>query len=365
MKVGILGGGQLARMLALAAQPLGIETLCLSATTDTSAKPVSPEIIRDDNSPTQLQDFTDQVDVITYENENIPLEIATKIAAHKNIYPGATALKVAQDRLLEKKCFTQLEINTPQYSAIESQQDLNDAVAEIGLPAVLKSRRFGYDGKGQFIIRTPSDIDQAWQTLGNQALILEQFIPFQTEVSIIATCDQQQQIKYYPLIENNHQHGILRLSRAPYENLQLQQQAQLYCQRLCTHLNYVGTLAIEFFLIDGQLLANEIAPRVHNSGHWTIEGADTSQFENHLRAICDLPLGSTASRGNSAMFNCLGELPPINDILAIPGAHFHDYHKQARPQRKLGHITLNTDDNTLFNSSFEQLCPLLGIDSIA
>lgn len=356
MRVGILGGGQLARMLALAAHPLGIETLCFALPGDTATSPVSAIIQSEHLDGDKLQTFIQQSDVITYENENIPADIADLIQARRSLFPSPQALKIAQDRLSEKKLFTELGINTAKFFNIPNREALSSALEQTGYPAILKTRRFGYDGKGQFLIRQAADAISAWQALGDQDLILEQFIPFQRELSLIAVRNRQQQINTYPLTENIHEQGILRLSIAPFINTQLQQQAQQYSQRILEHLDYVGILAIEFFQAGGSLLANEMAPRVHNSGHWTLEGAHTSQFENHLRAICDLPLGDSTSKGHSAMFNCISSLPEKSEILAIPYTHFHDYHKQARPQRKLGHITLNTTaGDEAFQHSLAQL----------
>jgi 5-(carboxyamino)imidazole ribonucleotide synthase len=223
---------------------------------------------------------------------------------------------------------------------VDSRATLELAVRAVGLPGVLKTRRLGYDGKGQFVLRKPADLDAAWSALGGSPLLYENLVPFDREVSVIAVRGLQGDVAFYPLNLNVHREGILRLTRAPFGSPALTRQAQRAARRLLEHFDYVGVLTIEFFVTRGKLIANEMAPRVHNSGHWTIEGAETSQFENHLRAIAGLPLGSTRARGHSAMINLIGELPPREAILREPGLHWHDYGKSARPGRKLGHITL-------------------------
>lgn len=355
MKIGILGGGQLARMLALAAYPLGIRTVCIDPSVDACAKDVTNVLAADYADEAQLKAFAEQVDVITFETENIPLTAAECVAAVKPLHPGLPALKTGQDRRLEKNLFKELRIPTPLFFPIDSFADLENAIKKTGLPAVLKTCRFGYDGKGQYVIKKQDDLTKAWRLLGGQALILEQFMPFDRELSLIAVRDQKQQIQFYPLVENQHREGILRLSMAPYLDTALQQQAERYAQALLTHFNYVGVLVIELFQIGAQLFANEMAPRVHNSGHWTIEGAHTSQFENHLRAICGLPLGATDIKGYSAMFNLIGQEVPLGKTLAVSGAHYHAYHKAPKPNRKLGHVTLNADTQEKYQARLAQL----------
>lgn len=352
MKVGVLGAGQLARMLALSAHPLGIELICMDPTPAPCAASVTKTITADYQDQKALSKFVQGLDVVTVENENIPTETAQFIQQHCCFYPSLQALQVSQDRLLEKNLFNELGIATPPYRAIHSLQDLKNAVAEISLPAVLKTRRFGYDGKGQFLIKTAIQVEEAWKTIGGENLILEQFIAFDREVSIISVRNVQGQILHYPLVENQHNQGILRVSKAPYHDNLLQKKAKTYAEAILNKFNYVGVLAIEFFHQGENLIANEMAPRVHNTGHWTIEGAVTSQFENHLRAICNFPLGDTRNRGYSMMLNCISTLPKLIDILAIKGAHFHTYEKQARKNRKLGHITLNHEDLSELEQSY-------------
>jgi 5-(carboxyamino)imidazole ribonucleotide synthase len=356
MKVGILGGGQLARMLALAAYPLGIHTFCFEPTPGTCANIVA---LRVHNNGYQdhaaLEKFARLMDVVTVETENIPLATAEFVAQFTDFNPSLKALAIGQERGKEKNLFRELNIATPNFVLINSLEDLKRAATEINLPAVLKTRRLGYDGKGQFILRNSNELELAWNTLNSSELILEEFIKFDRELSIIAVRSKNKEIKFYPLTENQHQAGILRLSLAPYQDEKLQTLAQEYAQKILEHFDYVGILTIELFQVGDKLLANEMAPRVHNSGHWTIEGADTSQFENHVRAICGLPLGDTTTRGYSAMLNCLGEMPACEKVLQIPGAHYHSYEKSAAPKRKVGHITVTAEDRHTLQPQLKKL----------
>ncbi len=337
--VGIIGAGQLARMLALAAYPLGIKTKCLSFTDENPASDVTDVIICREDDNKALKDFVNQVEVVTIETENIPLEFAKKIAADKPLYPSVETLAIAQDRLQEKQLFRSQNINTAEFFPIDSLESLKHAAKQLGFPCVLKTRFYGYDGKGQAVLTCEQDLMHAWQQLGEHPLILESFVPFELEVSLIAARNLQGQIEVYPLTRNEHQNGILRVSQAPYKH-PLNELAQTQVLNLLKHLNYVGVFTVEFFIANNTLIANECAPRVHNSGHWTIEGADTSQFEQHIRAVCNLPLGSTKPKGFSLMHNCIGHMPDIEKILAIPGAHYHTYNKTPRASRKVGHVTL-------------------------
>jgi len=262
------------------------------------------------------------------------------LAGAARISPPLRALAVAQDRLTEKRSFELLGIPTTQYAAVDSRESLELAARTIGLPGVLKTRRLGYDGKGQFVLRKPADLDRAWEALGKAPLLFENLVPFDAEVSVIAVRGLDGDVVFYPLNLNVHREGILRLTRAPYGNVALTRQAHRAAKKLLEHFRYVGVLTIEFFVKRGKLIANEMAPRVHNSGHWTIEGAETSQFENHVRAIAGLPLGSTRARGHSAMINLVGQMPTRERLLEEPGLHWHDYGKTARPGRKLGHLTI-------------------------
>jgi 5-(carboxyamino)imidazole ribonucleotide synthase len=344
MTIGIVGAGQLGRMMALAGYPLGFDFLFLDRDAKTPGGQVGPILEGELTDRNLLGQLSQRCEVLTFDWENIPVEALENLPGPARISPPLRALAAAQDRLTEKRTFELLGIPTTRYAAVDSRETLELAVKTIGLPGVLKTRRMGYDGKGQFVLREPEDLDAAWDALGNSPLLYENLVPFDAEVSVIAVRGMDGAIAFYPLNLNVHREGILRLTRAPYGNAALTRQAQRAARKLLEHFKYVGVLTIEFFVKRGRLVANEMAPRVHNSGHWTIEGADTSQFENHVRAIAGLPLGSTRARGHSAMINLVGEMPTRNRWLAEPGLHWHDYGKSARPGRKLGHITLC--DNT-------------------
>ncbi len=343
MIVGILGGGQLARMLALAAYPLGLRCRVLDPSREACAGQVAELIQGGYNDPEPLTQLARQAELVTFDFENVPVRAARFLAQQVPVYPPPRALEVAQDRLLEKGLFQELGIPTPRHMAVDSWAQLQTAVAQIGLPAMLKTRRFGYDGKGQQLLRDAGDVARAWELLGAVPLLLEERVAFEREVSMLVARGRDGEIAFYPLVENRHEEGILRLSLAPCEVTPWQRQAQDYAARVIDRLDYVGILAIEFFVVAGRLLGNEMAPRVHNSGHWSIEGAETSQFENHLRAITGLPLGSTRAVGYSAMVNFIGELPAPARVLGVPGAHLHDYGKSPRSGRKVGHATLRAD----------------------
>jgi len=344
LKIGILGGGQLARMLALAGYPLGVNCVVLDPAPDACARQVAEFIQGAYDDREKLLQLAERVDVVTFDFENVPAESLRFLAQYVPVLPSPTALAAAQDRLTEKTLFRDLDIPTPPFATVDNLDDLHQAIAEIGLPAVLKTRRLGYDGKGQRLLHNPPDVTAAWQELQDAPLLLEGFVPFQQEASMLAVRARDGRMAFYPLTENRHRNGVLRVSIAPLDAPALTAQAQDFAERLLTRLDYVGLLAVEFFVQDGALLANEMAPRVHNSGHWTIEGAATSQFENHLRALLGLPLGSTAGVGCAAMVNCLGALPERNAVLALPDTHWHDYGKAPRPGRKVGHITLRASE---------------------
>ena len=362
MNVGMVGGGQLARMLALAGYPLGLQFQTLDPAPDACAGQVAALIQGDYHHAARLAELAAWAEVVTFDFENVPADAARVLTEQVAVYPPAEALALAQDRLLEKTLFWELGIPTPTFATVDSLEELHSAVLRVELPAVLKTRRLGYDGKGQRILRVVEDIEPAWQALGGTPLILESFVPFEREVSILALRSRDGTTARYPLVENHHRDGILRLSRAPCHWPELEREGWDYAHRLLERLNYVGVLAVEFFVKDGRLIANEMAPRVHNSGHWTIEGAETSQFENHLRAILGLPLGSAAAVGHALMVNAIGNLPEPAAVLAIPGAHYHAYGKAARPGRKVGHITLRADDPKTLRAGLERLLPLVGFD---
>jgi len=344
MKIGVLGGGQLARMLALAGYPLGLEFVFLCPVPDACAAPLGEHLCAGFDDEAALQRLAGKVDRVTYEFESVPAGAVGYLNDRLPVYPPPRALAIARDRLHEKNLFNALGIDTAPFVAVDSLADLQQAVAKTGLPAIIKTRTLGYDGKGQYRLHDESELPAAWEGVHGAAAILEGFVPFEREVSIIAVRSLSGEMAFYPLSENRHEAGILRLSTSLPDD-PMQGLAEDYAQRLLEHLDYVGVLAIEFFQLGGQLLVNEMAPRVHNSGHWTIEGAVTGQFENHLRAILDLPLGSTALTGRPAMVNLIGELPDIDAVLGMSGAHLHLYGKTPRPGRKLGHITICADDD--------------------
>jgi 5-(carboxyamino)imidazole ribonucleotide synthase len=340
MTVGIVGAGQLGRMLALAGYPLGLDFLFLDPAADAPAGRVAPVLNGAFTEARLLAELSQRSEVLTFDWENISVDALRALPRETRIAPPIPALAAAQDRVSEKKLFERLKIPTTRWMAVSSRAQLTRAMRDIGLPAVIKTRRLGYDGKGQAVVRTRDDAEQAWEQLGAAPLLYEELIPFDCEVSIIGARSSRGEVAVYPLNGNVHSEGILRLTRAPYGPPRWQRLAAGHLEKVLAHFHYTGILTIEFFVRGGKLIANEMAPRVHNSGHWTIEGAVTSQFENHLRAILDLPLGSTRPRGFSAMLNLIGTLPDRERILAEGELHLHDYGKQPRPGRKLGHCTL-------------------------
>ncbi len=346
--VGILGGGQLARMLALSGAPLGLRFLVLDATPDACAAQFAPLLQADYRDEDALADFARRVDVATFDFENVPAESAHWLADRIPVFPNPRALSVAQDRLAEKSLFRSLGIPVPAFADIASRADLDAAILRLGAPAILKTRRLGYDGKGQFRIKATADVDAAWAMLGPQAdsvgLILEAFVPFQREVSVIAVRGRDGEFRTWPITENWHESGVLSASLAPAQlDDALAVTAVANARKVAEALDYVGVFALELFLKDGELLANEMAPRVHNSGHWTIKGAETSQFQNHLRAVLGLPLGSTRMLGHACMLNWIGEMPSALPVLADASGHWHDYGKSPREGRKVGHATFRAD----------------------
>lgn len=341
MNIGILGGGQLGRMLALAGYRLGFNFRLYDPSPEAPGFQVADHVSADWEDRAALDRFREGLDLVTYEFESVPASAARHLAAHLAVYPPPEALEASQDRLHEKSLFERLEIPTAPFCAVDHEADLTHVVDRIGLPFVLKTRRSGYDGKGQRVVRHREDAVRAFRDLGGRPSIAEAFVPFQRELSIIAVRGRAGEVAFYPLVENRHAEGILRrtVAPAPQVSSALQRTAEDHARRFMSAVGYVGVLAIEFFEHEGRLLANETAPRVHNSGHWTIEGAVTSQFENHLRAVAGLPLGNTAPIGRSTMYNVIGRFPPIERILAVPGAHVHDYAKRPARGRKLGHVT--------------------------
>jgi 5-(carboxyamino)imidazole ribonucleotide synthase len=339
-RIGIVGAGQLGRMLALSGYPLGIHSLFLDRSADAPGAQVAPIIVGDLQDPDKLQELARRSEVVTFDWENISGSALAPLQDITEVRPPRAALEVSQDRISEKALFTKLKIPVTPHAPVDSEAQLARAVQELGTPGILKTRRLGYDGKGQFVLRTAQSVDAAWQALGGAGLIYEKFQAFSREISIIGARSAGGEIVFYPLSSNTHGEGVLRYSVAPFANPRLERAARTYLKRVLNALSYVGVLAIEFFVVAGRLIANEMAPRVHNSGHWTIEGCVTSQFQNHVRAICDLPLGSTRALGYAAMINFLGTMPDRGTLLAIDGLAYHDYGKQARPGRKVGHCTI-------------------------
>ena len=341
IRLGILGAGQLALMLAEAAPILAaklpdappLRILCAGTPGD-PAEAVAPIIETDLTDPEAVRNFAKNVGLVTVESENIDAAVLQGL----NLYPNAHAIGIAQDRLLEKRYFHDCGIQTAPFAPIDSLEDLQSAIAQLGLPAILKTRRMGYDGKGQVRLTDPAQAAAAWIEVAEAPCILEGHVPFTREVSLIAARNASGDIVFYPLTENHHRAGILRTSIAPCDCTELQPTAEAYLRKLLTGLDYIGVLAVEFFVLGNRLIANEMAPRVHNSGHWTIEGAQTSQFENHLRALLNLPLGPTASQP-TVMLNCIGNMPSAEETARFPELHRHDYGKEPRPARKVGHLT--------------------------
>ncbi len=359
MIIGVLGAGQLGRMLGLAGIPLGLQFRFLDPEPNSPAAEVGNQIVGSYEDDDSIARFADGLSVATTEFENVPASCLRSLAVHVPVCPSATALEATQDRLIEKRLFSELEIPTPPFLPVGTPGDLLSALNSTGYPAVLKTRRFGYDGKGQWVLYDAGSTKSLIPSLDTSpdALILEGFVKFDRELSLVAARGRGGDIRFYPLVENRHERGILRLSVAPADGTTdvLQRTAEEYVVRIMQALDYVGVLAVELFQCGHRLLANEIAPRVHNSGHWTIEGAETSQFENHLRAILGLPLGSTEPRGFSAMWNVLGAPPVVNEVLAVAGAHLHLYGKEPRSGRKIGHVTLSSPDRGSLDGKLERI----------
>lgn len=374
--IGVLGAGQLGRMLALAGYPLGLRFRFFDSSQGAPVRDLAEFIHADFGDADALARFAAGLDVATYEFENVPVETAERLSRRVPVFPPPAALQASQDRLHEKQFFRGLGIPTASFFPVQTRADLDRGLEELGFPAMLKTRRMGYDGKGQCLIRDRDGAEKAWQTLqragsvsdgassvahASGSLLLEGFVPFDREVSQIAVRGRDGRTVFYRLVENHHADGLLRLSIAPARHLTpaLEQMGRDYASRVLEALNYVGVLAIEFFQQGEQLIANEMAPRVHNSGHWTIEGAETSQFENHLRAILGLSLGAADARGACAMLNIIGELPDTRAILTHTNTHLHLYGKKPRPGRKLGHVTVRSATFEQMQAIAAQVRPLL------
>jgi 5-(carboxyamino)imidazole ribonucleotide synthase len=344
--VAVLGGGQLGRMLGLAALPLGVDVRFLDPTPDASAGAVGPLVVAALDDVDAARRLARDATVVTYEWEGVPAD-TVRAVEDCPARPSAHAIEVAQDRLVEKETFARLGITVAPHARMDGVEDAPAALQVTGVPAIVKTRRGGYDGKGQVVVHDEEGARAAWVALGSVPSIVEQLVPFERELSVLAARGLDGTTACYPLVENRHDRGILRTSRAPApaSSDSVHDEGQAIAERILVHLDYVGVLAVELFERDGRLMANELAPRVHNSGHWTIEGADTSQFEQHLRAILGWPLGSTNVERRAAMVNCVGTLPDPTELLRIPGAHLHDYAKAPRPGRKVGHVTVVASDD--------------------
>jgi len=360
LRIGVLGGGQLGQMLAIAGKQLANHTFrFLDPSPEACAKSAGELITGDFNDQPTLDRFAHNLDVVTYEFENVPVSAVEHLQTKLPVRPGPCSLRTSQDRLLEKQLFTDHNVPTAEYQHVRSLDELNDAVKTIGLPGVLKARSGGYDGRGQFVIHDTAQTTTAWHAINRHA-VYEQFIPFDRELSLVAVRSTTGQTAFYPLVQNTHRGGILISTVAPAPDITpaIELAAQQHIAELMHHLDHVGVFTVEFFQHQGQLIANETACRVHNTGHWTTEGAHTSQFENHVRAITNAPLGDTSPIGPTVMLNLIGVAPSAESLSQIPGATVHLYGKQPRPGRKLGHVTLRIDDEQQRRAAYEQLVAL-------
>jgi 5-(carboxyamino)imidazole ribonucleotide synthase len=356
MKVGILGGGQLGRMLALSGYPLGLTFRFFDPNPESPAGQIGELVSAPYDDEDALRRFASGIGVATYEFESVPRSAADFVSRFAPVRPDPGALSATQDRLAERELLERLGISVAPYAAVSSEDELRSAAATLGYPLILKARRLGYDGKGQVRLEPGSDLREAWQSAGSRPAIVERVIEFTRELSVLAARSPTGSMAFYPLIENHHSAGILRFSFAPADGGEtLQPQAEAIARAVADALAYVGVLAIELFDTGEALVANEIAPRVHNSGHWTMEGAETSQFENHLRAILGMPLGSTSAVGYSAMVNLLGTVPELPRLLAVPGAHVHLYGKSASHRRKLGHVNVRAESASRVREAVEAI----------
>jgi 5-(carboxyamino)imidazole ribonucleotide synthase len=349
MRIGILGAGQLGRMLALAGYPLGHSFVFFDQSAGESTIGIGGTQVGSFSDEAALSKFARECDVITYEFENVPCEAARFLASKVPVYPPAEALEVSQDRIVEKSFVQSLGIATPRFEAASSENELHEACKKVGFPCIAKTRRFGYDGKGQARIADISAIPEVWKALGGSPLIVEGFVQFSRELSVIAARDTHGEIAIYPLAHNVHNDGILHRTEIPAPDLSptLRHEAQAIATIILEKLHYVGIIAIELFQVGDHLLVNEIAPRVHNSGHATMDGMVTGQFENHIRAVSGMHLGSTEPRARSVMYNLVGTAPSLTELSAIPDAKIHLYGKSPRAGRKLGHVTLlNPSEST-------------------
>jgi 5-(carboxyamino)imidazole ribonucleotide synthase len=357
MKIGVLGAGQLGRMLALSGYQLNHQ-FGFTAKSNNDPSSLLGVVFNENETDNSAESLINFADVITYESENTDVEIIRNVSKSIKVFPGEKSLFIAQHRVREKSLFSKLNIPCAPYQTVNSLSDLILAVKNIGLPAILKTATDGYDGKGQFIINRDDQINDAWSSMNGVESILEGFVTFKRELSLIAVRGIDNDHRYYPLVENTHHNGILRMTNAPAENIgkEVQETAERYMRSLLDELNHVGVLTIELFETEEGLVANEIAPRVHNSGHWSIEGSITSQFENHVRAITAMPLGDTATlHPFCTMINIISKVGDVNEVLMMPNAHLHLYDKEEREDRKLGHITITAKSKDEMNSNINQL----------
>lgn len=359
-RVGIIGAGQLGRMMALAGYPLSVDCRFLDTAEDAPGGQVGPIRVAAFDDADALRLLAGEVDVLTFDIENVPIDVLEQVSGHVSVYPQPQVLAAAQDRLTEKRLFRELGIPTAAFVPVDNERDLDRAAQTLGWPIVLKRRRMGYDGRGQRVADDSASLARGWRELDEASAIAEQWVNFERELSLIGVGGADGAMLFYPLNENVHHDGQLVSTVAPYDDEDLTRTAERWLDKLMRRYDYRGVLTVEFFHTDAGLLANEFAPRVHNSGHWTIEGAETSQFENHLRAILGWPLGETAPRGHAAMVNVLGALPERDRVLAMRGVHFHDYGKQPRPKRKLGHCTIVDTDRDRLLARLAPLRALIG-----
>lgn len=341
IRVGVLGNGQLGLMMRQESEALGIDVQLRSM---------------DFDDIEEVRTWARKFDVITYESENTPIELIADLAEFAEVHPAPKALAAAQDRYNEKRLFTKLEIPVAPFRLCNDRVTLQRAFTELGPLAIAKTRTGGYDGKGQVVLRNEADVEQAVPMIVSGDLVVEQMIDFDFEISVVGVRNRAGKFVAYPATLNRHRDGILRTSiAAPLLTPEQLAAANEYVSRIAAHFDYVGVLALEMFVANGRVIANEMAPRVHNSGHWTIEGAETSQFENHIRAICGLPVGSTAQLCPAAMVNLIGDVPPMDVMLEIPGARPHIYGKEPRPGRKLGHVTVTARNDTQLRERIDRV----------
>ena len=362
MRLGILGTGQLGRMMGIAAHRLGVEPVIWGPKDGPACDIARTSLIAAYDDDAHRAQFVEQVAVVTYELEQLPLGLASTLQNERPVCPPVEALRKAQDRLLEKSLFRELGLPTPTFLDVPNATVEQVLAQELQFPFLLKTRQGGYDGKGQWKVHSKDELRSALSSM-QAPCIAEAWVNWKREVSVIAVSSQDGEILFYDPVENLHADGILRVSKAPAPGLSSTDVELLhgYVRTLVEALGYVGVVAVEFFETDAGWLLNEMAPRVHNSGHWTLEGAETSQFENHVRAVCGMPLGSTRRRGPTAMINVIGQVPPVHEMLAIPGAALHLYGKEPVPGRKLGHVTIVADDDDELDVRLQKMLSIITV----